>query len=381
MTRLKVRARSGNPTSCTDTSSLGRDLRSLIACSAGLALASLLAGCGSTPTRETRIERSPQVAKASPVIPRSRGGGYYLDDGPGDSPPADLDSIPEPVPQLEPLHRGAMKPYVVLGQTYTPMTELSPYKARGVASWYGRRYHGKQTSTGEIYDMYSMSAAHPVLPIPSYVRVTNVATGKSVVVRVNDRGPFIDGRLIDLSYTAAHRLGVLSGGSALVDVEAIIPDATGGNTLIAARPRYSGSAPTQPTSSVTRPVTETAAATRGSEGDPILAIAAAARDVDPAQAASDVQRSPIVTAPSKSTSLETGRVYLQLGAFGSRENAESFLVRAKAQVEWLAQLLQLIPRDGMYRIHAGPYSTAAEARQAAERISAALGTRPVLVTR
>src|SRR6476469_798504 len=99
MTRLKVRAHSGNPTSCTDTSSLGRDLRSLIACSAGLALASLLAGCGSTPPRETRVERSPQVAKASPVISRSRGGGYYLDDGPGDSPPADLDSIPEPIPQ------------------------------------------------------------------------------------------------------------------------------------------------------------------------------------------------------------------------------------------------------------------------------------------
>ena len=111
-----------------------------------------------------------------------------------------------------------------MGQSFTPMTELVPYKAQGTATWYGRRYHGKPTSSGEPYDMYSMTAAHPVLPIPSYVRVTNLATGKSVVLRVNDRGPFIDNRLIDLSYTAAYRIGVLSGGSALVEVESIIPD-------------------------------------------------------------------------------------------------------------------------------------------------------------
>jgi rare lipoprotein A len=103
------------------------------------------------------------------------------------------------------------------------MTSLAPYKARGIATWYGRRYHGKQTASGERYDMYAMTAAHTTLPIPSYARVTNLANGKSVVVRINDRGPFVDGRIIDLSYTAAHKLGVLAGGNARVEVEALVP--------------------------------------------------------------------------------------------------------------------------------------------------------------
>src|SRR4051812_29201005 len=145
----------------------------------------MLAACGSAPRQESGIEqpsskvaRAPDgTARAKPMAPRTtRGGGYYLDDGPGDSAPPDLDSIPEPLPQLEPLHRGAMRPYIVLGQTFTPMTDLQPYKVRGIASWYGRRYHGKQTSNGEVYDMYGISAAHPTLPLPSYARVTNLAT-------------------------------------------------------------------------------------------------------------------------------------------------------------------------------------------------------------
>ena len=155
--------------------------------------------------------------------PATRSGGYYLDDGPGAGAPANIDAIPDAVPKVEPLQRGTMRPYVVMGRSYTPMTELTPYKARGVASWYGRRYHGKKTSSGEFYDMYAMTAAHTELPIPSYVRVTNVDNGKSVVVRVNDRGPFVDSRLIDLSYTAAHKLGIIGGGSGMVEVESIIP--------------------------------------------------------------------------------------------------------------------------------------------------------------
>src|SRR4029078_1366538 len=105
----------------------------------------------------------------------------------------------------------------------TPMTAIQPYKARGIASWYGRRYHGQKTSSGDIYDMYGMTAAHPVLPLPSYARVTNVQNSKSVVVRINDRGPFHSDRLIDLSYTAAYKLGIVTAGSDLVEVESIIP--------------------------------------------------------------------------------------------------------------------------------------------------------------
>src|SRR6185503_1359248 len=157
-----------------------------------LAIAALLAialgGCGSTPSRDA------PVAKAPPA----RSGGYYLDDGPGANPPPNIDSIPDAVPRLEPVRSATSRPYVVMGRSYTPMTTLQPYKGRGIASWYGRRYHGKPTSSGEIYDMYGMTAAHTVLPIPSYARVTNLANGRSVVVRVNDRGPFVEGRIIDL---------------------------------------------------------------------------------------------------------------------------------------------------------------------------------------
>jgi rare lipoprotein A len=297
-----------------------------------------------------------------------RGGAYYLDDGPGDSPPADLDSIPEPVPQLEPLHRGAMRPYVVLGQQFTPLTELQPYKARGIATWYGRRYHGKQTSNGEIYDMYAISAAHPTLPLPSYARVTNLASGRSVIVRINDRGPFLDNRLIDLSYTAAHRIGVIGGGSALVEVETIVPEGVAAPAVaLAARPR----------AAVANPASGAAAAPHSApENDPILAIAAAARDIDPASTVREPASAP---APgSRDTMSDSSGIYLQLGAFGSRENAESYLARAKVQFEWLAERLQVRPREGLYRVHAGPYASLADARQAAERIALALGVKPVV---
>ena len=150
-------------------------------------------------------------------------GGYYKDDGPHARPPAGLESIPDAVPRVEPLHRYANRPYRVFGKDYRPLASLQPFRQRGMASWYGKRFHGKPTSSGEKYDMYKMTAAHPTLPIPSYARVTNVANGRSVVVRINDRGPFHAGRVIDLSYVAAHRLGYIGAGSAQVEVEAIVP--------------------------------------------------------------------------------------------------------------------------------------------------------------
>jgi rare lipoprotein A len=110
-----------------------------------------------------------------------------------------------------------------LGRKYVPYQSLTPYRARGIASWYGRKFHGKPTSSGERYDMYAMTAAHTILPIPSYARVTNLSNGRSVVVRVNDRGPFHSERIIDLSYAAAYKLGYVNAGSASVEVEAILP--------------------------------------------------------------------------------------------------------------------------------------------------------------
>jgi rare lipoprotein A len=178
----------------------------------GMAAALALGGCSSTPPK-----KMPPVAKA-------KSGGYYLDDGPEANPPPNLDSIPDAVPRQEPLHRFANRTYVALGKPYTPQTERRALREEGLASWYGRRFHGKKTASGELYDMYAMTAAHPTLPIPSYARVTLLSSGKSVVVRINDRGPFHSSRIIDLSYTAAHKLGYLSHGSARVRVESIDPD-------------------------------------------------------------------------------------------------------------------------------------------------------------
>lgn len=154
-----------------------------------------------------------------------RKGGYYKDDGPGASPPGNLASIPDAQPRAEPLNRFANRPYEVFGKKYVPLASVQPFKQRGLASWYGKRFHGQKTSSGEAYDMYAMTAAHPILPIPSYVRVTSVKTGRQVVVRINDRGPFHAGRIIDLSYAAAYRLGLIESGSGEVEIESIVPGA------------------------------------------------------------------------------------------------------------------------------------------------------------
>jgi peptidoglycan lytic transglycosylase len=150
-------------------------------------------------------------------------GGYYKDDGPGANPPSNLAAIPDARPRSEPLHKYANRPYEVFGKKYVPLASVQPFHQRGVASWYGKRFHGQKTASGEPYDMYAMTAAHPVLPIPSYARVTNLRTGKQVVVRINDRGPFHANRAIDLSYAAASRLELIGTGSGEVEIEAIVP--------------------------------------------------------------------------------------------------------------------------------------------------------------
>lgn len=136
-------------------------------------------------------------------------------DGPPDKVPAGIERTPDAVPRIEPLAAGgANKPYTVAGRSYVPLVADVPFAESGLASWYGRKFHGRPTSSGEPYDMFAMTAAHRTLPIPSYVRVRNPANGREVIVRVNDRGPFpqashAEGRIIDLSYAAAARLGVL----------------------------------------------------------------------------------------------------------------------------------------------------------------------------
>lgn len=298
-------------------------------------VSTVLTACGGAalkPTEETPVAKSKPATP--PPVATKRGGGYYLDDGPGDNPPANMESIPDAVPKAEPLRPAANRRYEVFGRTYAPMTSVRPYRERGVASWYGQRYHGKRTSSGETYDMYGMTAAHPTLPIPSYVRVTNLGNRRSVVVRVNDRGPFLHDRVIDLSYTAAYKLGTLGSGSGLVEVVTIVQSPA--------------------TSTKNDSVLE-----RGGE-----------------QTQTEKPLPPVLQGVQGS-----GGLYLQLGAFSDRENAESFLSRIKNQATDLASSLQVYLRGGLYRVHAGPYATHAAARTAAGQLASRLGVKAVVMLR
>jgi len=277
----------------------------------------LLAACSSAPKKE------PSTSPSAP----SSSTKYYKDDGPGESPPANLDAIPDAVPRLEPLNRFANRPYTVLGKDYVPATSLRPYKERGVASWYGRKFHGQKTSNGETYDMYAMTAAHPTLPLPSYARVTNVATGRSVVVRVNDRGPFLHDRIIDLSYAAANRIGTAAKGSGEVIVEAIIP---GEGTTVAAPPL------------------------------PPVVATAPLRTVETPQAA----------AVSTETS---GGFAVQLGAFQNNVNAQNFLAHVQAQLATAQVEPKVREAGGLYRVYVGPYPDRDEAKRVADRLTSAFG--------
>jgi rare lipoprotein A len=190
---------------------------------AALALAAL-AGCAHQPGG--RPAGSSSTAATSSGTRPQAGGRYSQDrDSTPARPPPDLGRIPEPVPKSEPPSQyGNKSPYTVLGETYRVLPSAKGYVERGIASWYGNKFHGYTTSTFEKYDMYAYSAAHKTLPLPSYARVTNLENGRSVIVRVNDRGPFVANRVVDLSYVAAVKLGVWPRGTAMVEVRAIDPD-------------------------------------------------------------------------------------------------------------------------------------------------------------
>ena len=289
-----------------------------------LLLLLLLAGCAGSPPRE------------SPVQETKRPGGYYKDDGPEDKVPGNLASIPDAEPRAEPLNRFANRPYEVFGKRYVPLAAVQPFRERGLASWYGKRFHGQKTSSGERYDMYAMSAAHKTLPIPSYARVTRVATGRSVIVRINDRGPFHDGRVIDLSYAAAYRLGIIGTGSGEVEVEAIVPGQ--------AEPARAAVAPVPVDAASVQPVTATPL-----EQQALPSVAAA---------------------PARG-------IFLQVGAFASRDNAE----KLRARVASSAQPGELVQLDSLWRVQLGPYGSQDEARSAAERLEPTLGLKPLVVVR
>ncbi|MFN3402332.1 MAG: septal ring lytic transglycosylase RlpA family protein [Ferrovibrio sp.] len=297
----------------------------------------LLSGCGGQPPRHGApapaggAVPAPGFGEKKPVATR-QGGGFYLDDGPLDH-SIDLAAIPDAVPRPEPLHRFANRPYSVFGRDYVPLASAAGFRQQGVASWYGRRYHGQKTSSGEPYDMFAMTAAHPTLPIPSYARVTRIddgpANGKSVIVRINDRGPFLHDRVIDLSYAAAWKLGITDNGSGTVLVEAVTPDGTG------------------------KPATNLATA----------------------QTSAPPEKTPAVLEDV----VDRKGHYLQLGAFASIENAESLKAKLYRDLGELADKLVVRSSGNLHRLQLGPWADVAEARRIAERLKLAFGLPSMLV--
>lgn len=338
-----------------------------------------LAACGGKPAK---VSEAPGVSTASAppgAATTTRGGGYYLDDGPDAILPAGLDDIPDAVPRIEPFHQPAFRPYNVFGQQYVPRTELTPFRERGHGSWYGRRFHGNPTSTGEPYDMYAMTAAHPTLPLPSYARVTNVANGRSVIVRINDRGPFLRGRIIDLSYAAAHRLGYINAGSALVEVESIthddirVADARGVTALpgmAAGTQLATAPAPVLPPQQPPRQV----AAVEQQTLPPLLPRS-------PVATSAGASASQVVAAAQGTGSLAQSGAYLQLAAFSTPANAETLAARVRTELAGFADRLHLLDEGGRYRLQLGPFASADDARLEARRIGMMFDLQPFVVMR
>ncbi|MGL6111613.1 MAG: septal ring lytic transglycosylase RlpA family protein [Rubrivivax sp.] len=311
----------------------------------------LLAACGSAPRQGTV---SGEIS-ASSTIDAQR-------DGPPSNPPPDLIERPDAQPRIEPIRSGGPnKPYAVLGQRYTPLLGDEPVAESGLASWYGRKFHGRPTASGEIYDMYAMSAAHRTMPIPSYARVRNPANGREVVVRINDRGPFHSTRVIDLSYAAALKLGVLRG-VAPVEVQRLThEDIRSGRWQAQASPELASA-------QVPVPVA-------------VLAPAPAADLPDTAPVAPVAPVAPAaLAAPAAPTKAEQG-FWVQLGAFRQRQSAFDLRQQTMRELTWLEPWLAIFDDSVLFRVQAGPFASRIEAQGVVERIRGAAALQPTIVHR
>ncbi|MGL4668823.1 MAG: septal ring lytic transglycosylase RlpA family protein [Saezia sp.] len=260
------------------------------------------------------------------------GCGSLKKDGPG-NPGRINDNYKDAVPRVDPLMSGPNKPYTVHGKRYVPDTREIAYRQTGGASWYGKQFHGRKTSSGEVYDMYAMTAAHKTLPIPCYVHVTNIKNGRSVIVRVNDRGPFSDKRLIDLSYAAAHRLGFVNEGVTDVIIERIMPaDIRAGR------------------------IPPTTGNSRGGGAS-------------------------VPSTPAPSNDALTSGFYVQIGAYQLQENAYKMQNVLSSSDSSLASKLRVSQESGVYRVYAGPYATEGQAQNAAESIESQAGIKVLILDR
>lgn len=254
-------------------------------------------------------------------------------DGPGQH--RDVSHVPDAVPRVEPLSRGGNpSTYVVFGKRYYTLPTNKGFVERGIASWYGRKFHGRRTSNGEVYDMYTMSAAHKKLPIPTYLEVTNLENGRRVVVRVNDRGPFHENRVVDLSYAAASRIGMLGKGTALVEIRAIDPAAPepAGSTRVALKDN--------------RPPT-------------------------PSPAGSKAEVGPTAPVP---------RIFLQAGAFSSSGNAERLRKRLQQGLSRTVRITPATSSGGpVHRVQVGPLASVETADEVALQMHSFGISEPLVV--
>jgi rare lipoprotein A len=371
-----------------------------------LSFALLLAACAGHPqkkpvpapaTTTQAPARTPPARKPwKPQGPYTPGGLYAPDvaDGAPEIPP-DVAKLPEPIPHAEPLSRyGNRSPYVVLGKTYTVLPSAAGYVERGMASWYGTKFDGRVTSSLEPYDLSQFSAAHRTLPLPSYARVTNLENGRSVIVRINDRGPFHDGRLIDLSYAAAIKLGVNVHGTAQVEVRGIdsgqpLPPAASGASAsadssrverVVAMPKPAMPAPKPAPSPNTRQEPLVAAS-------PVMGIVSTATGpaapattttatIETAPASASTGIAPSVATTSAPTAPERPPIdastlgFLQVASYSDRGNAEHMLQRLQQAGVDRAELVSVqIDGQTLWRVHVGPLH-ADEAERVAQHLDA-----------
>ncbi len=290
----------------------------------------------------------------------------------------DVSTIPNAVPKMEPLSAsGNPESYVQGGKRYWVIPNPYNYKETGLASWYGVKFQGKQTSSGETYDMYKMTAAHKTLPLPTFVRVTNLANNNTIVVRVNDRGPFKDDRIIDLSYAAAKKLGISNGGTGQVEVKVIDPmqfTATGANGKGGAETTGLTQSAPLPVKSI--PPTEAQpeanmknVPTSGNTGTGVAAAGAAATNSAvgagmQGMTATETESAPKPPSSTTPTGGSTGNIYVQVGAFGNAENA----ARLQTELSEIQSQSVIVDSSGgpqgiIHRVQIGPFNSEEEARK------------------
>ena len=318
------------------------------------ALAVLIASCS---TSRSPTQKSSTAVRATPGLDINRA---HKDGAPWWD--VDVSRIPDATPTL---HSGPYKanPYTVLGKTYFPLQESKTYVASGTASWYGTKFHGQNTANGEVYDLYGMSAAHKTLPLPSYVRVTNLDNNKSVVLRVNDRGPFYSDRIIDLSYAAAKKLGYAEIGTARVKVEGIDPQ-----QWWAAKGRPAPLMLNEPQVAQNAAPTITASAGTVEQWTP-----------PPQQHASDTV--PVPISAKKNASVPASGQYLQVGAFANPDAAELLRSKLSGMVSAPVFISSIVRnQQTLHRVRLGPIGSPGEIAQVQNSVRLANLGSPSVVT-